>query len=204
MMLMSPSSLIARFICQAATLRICFNGLAEDSLDGALVPMPIDGPDWVIHQLARDPLVVCMRTDDALSRAPDVSIADLSAKLRIFRDPEMHPAAHDRLVEMLTEVGIDPEVSCCAATPSDIHWLVRAGYGVALVDQRSTLDAGLTTRPISGVHWTADTALVHHKRANHLALPFLIRLLQRTAASAPAKTTIPRKQESTLQLNLLA
>jgi DNA-binding transcriptional LysR family regulator len=178
--------------------------LEQETLDGALLPMPIDGPDWAIQQLAREPLVVCMRTDDILARVSEVSIPDLSGKLKIFRDPEIHPAAHDRLVEMLMEVGIDPEVFCSAATPADIHWLVRAGYGVALTDQRTTLDADLTTRPISGIHWTADTAFVHHKRANHLALPFLTRFFQRTAASAPAKTTILRKQEGTLQLNLLA
>jgi DNA-binding transcriptional LysR family regulator len=39
--------------------------LEQESLDGALLPMPIEGPDWVTQQLARDPLVVCMRMDDA-------------------------------------------------------------------------------------------------------------------------------------------
>jgi DNA-binding transcriptional LysR family regulator len=178
--------------------------LQQESLDGALLPMPIDGPDWVIHQVARDPLVVCMRTDDALARAAEVSVSELSTKLRIFRDPEIHPTAHDKLVEMLLEVGIEPEASCLAATPADIQWMVRAGYGVALVDQKTILDAGITTRPIAGVRWTADTAFVHHKRANHLALPFLIRFLQRATTIVPAKKATPPKQETTLQLNLLA
>jgi DNA-binding transcriptional LysR family regulator len=178
--------------------------LEQANLHGALLPMPIDGPDWVIQQLARDPLVVCMRTDDALARAPEVSISSLSAKLKIFRDPEIHPTAHDRLVEMLTEVGIDPEASCLAATPADIQWMVRAGYGVALVDQRAILDSGLTTRPIAGVNWTADTAFVYHKKADHLALPFLVRFLERAGANTPTKRAIPRRQEGTLQLNLLA
>jgi DNA-binding transcriptional LysR family regulator len=178
--------------------------LEQASLDGALLPMPIDGPDWVIQQLARDPLVVCMRTDDALARTPEVSISNLSANLKIFRDPEIHPTAHDRLVEMLMEAGIDPEASCLAATPADIQWMVRAGYGVALVDQRTVLDSGLTTRPIAGTNWTADTAFVYHKKADHVGLPFLVRFLQRTPASSPAKSTIHRRQESSLQLNLLA
>jgi DNA-binding transcriptional LysR family regulator len=178
--------------------------LEQENLDVALLPMPVDGLDWVTQQIACDPLVVCMRTDDALARAPEVSISDLSANLKIFRDPEIHPTAHDRLVEMLTEIGIDPEASCLAATPADIQWMVRAGYGVALIDQRTILDPGLTTRPIAGTNWTADTAFVHHKKADHLALPFLIRSLERSPASTPAKRTICRKQEGTLQLNLLA
>jgi DNA-binding transcriptional LysR family regulator len=178
--------------------------LEQESLDCVLLPMPINGVDWIIHQVACDPLVVCMHADDVLARAHEVSIANLSARLKIFRDPEIHPTAHDRLVEMLMEVGIDPEASCLAATPADIQWMVRAGYGVALVDQRTTLDSGLTTKPIAGTNWTADTAFVYHKRADHLALPFLVRFLQRTPASTPAKSAFPRKQESTLQLNLLA
>ena len=163
----------------------------QGNLDGALLPMPIDGPDWVTQQLAREPLVVCMRADDALARATEVTIPDLSEKLKIFRDPEIHPAAHDRLVEMLMKVGIDPEPSCLAATPADIQWMVRAGFGVALVDQRTTLDSGLTTRPIAGIHWTADTAFAHHKKANHLALPFVVRFLERAAASTFTKTVTP-------------
>ena len=178
--------------------------LEQENLDAALLPMPVEGLDWVTQELARDPLVVCMRTDDALARAPEVSISDLSAKLKIFRDPEIHPTAHDRLVELLTEVGINPEASCLAATPADIQWMVRAGYGVALVDQRTILDPGLTTRPIAGINWTADTAFVHHKKGDHFALPFLIRSLERTPAITPAKRTFLRKQEGTLQLNLLA
>jgi hypothetical protein len=86
------------------------------------------------------------------SHAPEVYISDLSLKLKIFRDPEIHPTAHDKLVEMLVDVGIDLEASCLAATPADIQWMVRAGYGVALVDQRTIPDAGLTTRPIAGIH----------------------------------------------------
>jgi DNA-binding transcriptional LysR family regulator len=178
--------------------------LGQGTLDGALLPMPIDGIDWVILQIARNPLVVCMRTDDSLARASEVSVSELSAKLKIFRDPQVHPAGHDRLVEMLMEIGVHPEVFCSAATPTEIQWLVRAGYGLALVDQKTVLDASLTTRPIAGINWTADTAFVHHKKGAHLALPFLIRPLERTPPSTPGKRTIPKKQEGTLQLNLLA
>jgi DNA-binding transcriptional LysR family regulator len=32
--------------------------LQQESLDGALLAMPIDGPDWVTQQLAGDPLVL--------------------------------------------------------------------------------------------------------------------------------------------------
>ncbi|MGA2890581.1 MAG: LysR family transcriptional regulator [Terracidiphilus sp.] len=102
--------------------------LEERTLDGALLPMPIDGREWVMQQVARDPLVVCMQKEDPLARDAQISLSDLAERLTVFRDPAVHPSAHNRLMEMLTEVGIVPEVSCSANTPADIQWMVRAGY----------------------------------------------------------------------------
>ena len=42
--------------------------LEQGFLDGAILPMPIEGSQWVFQQISRDPLVVCMRTDDPLAR----------------------------------------------------------------------------------------------------------------------------------------
>ena len=75
-----------------------------------------------------------MQKEDPLARNAQVLICDLGERLTIFRDPAVNPSAHDRLMEMLTQVGIVPEVSCSATTPSDIQWMVRAGNGVALMD----------------------------------------------------------------------
>jgi hypothetical protein len=55
-------------------------------------------------QVARDPLVVYMQKDDPLARAAQVSLSDLAERLTVFRDPAVHPAAHNRLMEMLTQV----------------------------------------------------------------------------------------------------
>ena len=178
--------------------------LEEGTLDGALFPMPIDGQDWVMQQVARDPLVVCMQKEDPLARNAQVSLSDLAERLTIFRDPAVHPSAHNRLMEMLTQVGIVPEVSCSATTPADIQWMVRAGYGVALIDQRTPIDSALTTRPIAGIHWTADTAFVHHNDADHLALPLVIRFAQEMRRSMSGKKPPLKDQVRPVQLELLA
>jgi len=166
--------------------------------------MPIDGQDWVMQQVARDPLVVCMQKEDPLARNAQVSLSDLAERLTIFRDPAMHPSAHTRLMEMLTQVGIVPEVSCSATSPADIQWMVRAGYGVALIDQRTPIDSALTTRPIAGIHWTADTAFVHHNDAEHLALPLVTRSVQEMGWSMSGKKPPLRDQARPVQLELLA
>jgi LysR family hydrogen peroxide-inducible transcriptional activator len=108
------------------------------------------------------------------------------------------------LIEMLMEVGIEPEVSCSAATPADIQLMVRSGYGVALIDQKTILDPDLTTRPVSGVHWTADTAFVHHGEANHLALPFVIRFAQNMRKGTPGRKRPSKTEIRPRQLELLA
>jgi len=178
--------------------------LEQRSLDAALLPLPIEGAVWVVQQLAESPLVVCMRSDDPLARSGSVMMTDLAPRLKVFRDPDSHPAAHSRLIEMLFDAGIVPEIACRADTPSDIQLMVRCGYGVALIDQNTILEYGLVSRPIAGVQWTADTAFVHHHNADHVALPFLNRILQRGFRDSPNKRTALKKPESPVQLDLLA
>ena len=119
--------------------------MEQKALDAAILPLPVMGADWVVAHIASDPLVACMRADDPLTMAREVTPSDLAERLRIFRDPEIHPAAHHRLVEMLVEIGIRPEPSCLATTPGDIEVMVRSGCGLALVAQNYVLAPDVTT-----------------------------------------------------------
>jgi DNA-binding transcriptional LysR family regulator len=149
----------------------------QRSLDCAILPMPIDNDIYHVQQMSQSPLVVCMRSDDPLASETQLDIQDIAHKIKIFRDPEVQPAAHSRLAEMFEEVGIPMHLASSASTPADIQWMVKARFGLALIDQIASLDPGLTTRPIAGVKWTVDTAFVHHNRADHIALPFIERSL---------------------------
>ncbi len=40
--------------------------LEQGALDGALLPLPIEGRSWIMQQVASNPLVACMRMDDPL------------------------------------------------------------------------------------------------------------------------------------------
>lgn len=178
--------------------------LERGALDGALLTLPIEGHDWMVQQIAHAYLLACMRADDPLARNHEVTPADLSPRLNIFRDPELHPAAHRRLIELLGEVEIHPEIKCVAATPADIQWMVRAEHGVALVDQGIGLDPDLTTRPIAGVQWTIDSAFVHHAGATHPAIPFVVQFAgQMPSRPIGRKRPLPHPNEP-LQLRLLA
>lgn len=178
--------------------------LRRRTLDCALLPMPVHGDDLTVVQIASSPLVVCMREDDPLARLSAVRPEDIADRLRVFRAPESHPAAHNRLMEMLAEVGIRPEVSCVAATPAELQWMVQRGFGLAMIDGQIRLETLLTARPVAGVAWSADTAFVHERGADHLALPMLIRHLRPSAGRKPSKPARRRGDEGPLQLKLLA
>jgi hypothetical protein len=81
--------------------------------------------------------------------------------------------------------------------------MVKAGYGLALIDQISSLDSGLTTRPIAGVNWTVDTAFVHHNRGDHIALPFVERSLSQQWRDDKRRKVVPESIRPE-QLRLLA
>jgi hypothetical protein len=82
--------------------------------------------------------------------------------------------------------------------------MVRGSDGVVLIDHKIVLDPDLTTRPISGVHWTTYTAFVHHSEADHLALPFIVRFAQQMRKGTFGKKLPAKKVTSPRQLELLA
>lgn len=153
--------------------------LDSGALDCAILPLPIDRDTWNVFQIAQSPLVVCMRADDPLASQSQLDIHEVAPHIKIFRDPELHPAAHSRLAEMFAQVDIPLHLASSAATPADIQWMVRERYGLSLIDQLSPLEPGLLTRPIAGVHWTADTAFVSSRVGTHMALPFIENFLKK-------------------------
>jgi len=167
--------------------------LDHGGLDCAVLPLPIDRDLWKVVQVAQSPLVLCMRADDPLVSMAQIDIHEAAPRIKIFRDPELHPAAHSRLFEMFAEVGISLNLANSAATPSDMQWMVKENYGLALIDQLSALDTGLVTRPIAGVNWTTDTAFVAGKASDHIALPLLEKYLRENGLTPKRKQ--PRSEK---------
>jgi len=162
-----------------------------DSLDCAVLPMPVDTDLWNVFQIAQSPLVICMRADDPLAAQSIISLHEASPRIRIFRDPELHPSAHTRLSQMFAEAGVPLHLSNSAATPADMQWMIKEDYGLALVDQVSPLESGLVTRPIAGVNWTIDTAFVWSKKAVHVALPLIQKYIKQNGFTTDRKLARP-------------
>lgn len=182
---------------------LCLRRLDECTLDCAILPLPVDSSLYCVQQIAQSPLVVCMRPDDVLAGRALLNIHEIAERITVFRDPEMHPSAHSRLVEMFAEVGIPIHVVCSARTPAEIQWMVREQYGLAMIDQLLPLEPGLITRPIAGVNWTVDTAFVHSGNTAHVAIPFIEQFFQQLWSESRGGRR-SSKQAYPQQLELLA
>ena len=161
--------------------------LESNVLDCGILPCPIDSKTLDVIPVAHSQVVVCMRTDDPLALQTQLDIHEVAPRIRVFRDPELHPSAHAHLVNLFAEVGIPISLANSVTNPADIQWMVKEKYGLALIDQALPLESGLTTRPIAGVNWSAQTAFVASKNSQHIALPFVQKFLRQEGLTVQRK-----------------
>jgi DNA-binding transcriptional LysR family regulator len=180
--------------------------LDKGDIDAALLTLPVTEMGLKTYPFTQSRLVVCMREDDPLSKLKQITPADLASKLTIFREPKQHPEAHDRLVEMLGEIGITVDVANTNKSPHDIQWMVESSSGYALIPEDSPLQKGLVTRPIAGVSWTVDSALILGRSTSHKTLPSLVKELRRRfrmEAKLPLAKPVRSVRQSKGDKNLL-
>jgi len=176
--------------------------LKTGEIDAALVTLPLAPDGYHIQPIMHEPLVVCMRADDPLSEQETIKPEDLNGRLGIFSDPRHHPQAHARLLEMLAEQGINPRISNPTFNAEHVQWMVREKLCIALVRQREAIAADLTTRPIQGVNWTIDSAIVYQPEHKQVALPLLVRELDKRfsmAGAIPLKKAPRRETQSHME-----
>jgi DNA-binding transcriptional LysR family regulator len=155
--------------------------LGNGDIDAAVLTLPASGRGLKAYPFAKSRLVLCMKADDPLARLKEIAPSELRGKLTIFQDPKQHPEAHQRLMEMLDEVGAQCAVVSTTETPLDIQWMVGSGHGYALIREGSIAQKGLVTRPIAGVTWTVDSALIVGPSISQKTVPQLVRELRKRA-----------------------
>ncbi len=67
----------ASFSCQGAIRFMSCIEMERGDFDCALLLLPIEGPRWIIEQIASAPLVVCMRSDDTLTNRAELGLQRL-------------------------------------------------------------------------------------------------------------------------------
>ena len=165
-------------LVSGADTSVILQRLTTAQLDCAILPCPIDSKTMDAIPVAQSALVVCMRSDDPFAVESRLDIHKVAPRIKVFRDPDIHPSAHANLVHLFEEAGIPMGLANSVSNQADIQWLVRENYGLALIDESLSLEAGLTTRPIAGVNWTVETAFVASKNGEHMALPFIQKYLR--------------------------
>jgi DNA-binding transcriptional LysR family regulator len=157
-------------------------------LDGALVTLPVEHrSDLTTCIVERDPLYVCMRSDDPLAAHQAIPAHLLNGKLSLFQYPKVHHAAHVRLLELLHGVGVTPRKANPNANRDQIQWMVHQGQCYALFRKGSRLMPGLTCRPIHGIDWTIDTAVILKPKSQHPALVMLMREVRKRSVQTSPK-----------------
>lgn len=155
------------------------NEILRDELDAALVSLPVEDERLRVEIVRRERMVVCLPADHPLAHKSSLAARDLTDNLTVFRHPAQHPAAHERLRELLAELGVQFEELSHTSHPNDMQEAVRNGDGFCLMREGSALLPGLITRPIDGVNWTVDTAMVFKREAHLQILPLIARTLRK-------------------------
>jgi hypothetical protein len=122
----------------------------------------------------------------------------LQGNLAVLYHPQRYPDAHEQLLELLRDAGVQIGEYSCASHPSEMQTLVKGGHGFALIREGTNLDEELTTRPIVGVDWTVDTALIYHKVRHPKTVPILVKRLIKQL-SQNGKETAPNKVSISVQ-----
>jgi DNA-binding transcriptional LysR family regulator len=181
--------------------------LAEEvvsgTVDAAIVTLPLSHPGLYIEELRRDRLVVCLRRDHPLAKKIALQPDDLQGNLAVLYHPQRHPDAHERLLELLGETGVRVLEYSCASHPSEVQALVKEGHGFALIREGTSLDEELTTRPIAGVDWTVDTALIYRKSHHPKTIPVLVKQLRRQL-NEPDKGTVSSRTSGSMKSRIAA
>lgn len=170
--------------------------VGSDELDGALVTLPMEhNSDLTTCIVAREKLLVCMRSDDPLAEHEAVPTHLLNNRVSIFQFPMVHRPACRRMLELLSAVGITPKDNKPTTNVEHIQWMVQQGQCLAFFRSGTRLLPGLILRPIHGADWTMDTALVLKPSSQHPALALLLRELRKRAREV-GPLWAPKKPES--------
>jgi DNA-binding transcriptional LysR family regulator len=188
----------SEFIPESGDTDELTNRIRQDSLDAAIVTLPIMDEELETNVIERERLVICMRSDDPLTESDTIPPDALDGKVSIFTYQRHHPTAYTRIVRMLGEIGITLRPCKPTLNIDHIQWMVKEGVCYSLIRASQSLMNGLVTRPIAGVDWTIDSAFVTKAEHENPVLSWFIEELTkhfRTMPETPAKKPVASVSE---------
>lgn len=105
----------------------------SSALDLGFVRLPVEDDDLNIVPAHREPLVVCLPKNHALSNASQISIADLRSERFIMYGRKWAPGYCDQITNRCLEEGFSPIVSTEIDEMYVAPALVASGEGIAIL-----------------------------------------------------------------------
>ncbi|HEY8582204.1 MAG TPA: LysR substrate-binding domain-containing protein [Capillimicrobium sp.] len=142
-------------------------GLADGSLDLALLRPPVEHPDLVVEVVRREPLVVAVPASHPLAQAPAIALEDLADEPFVLYPSHFRSVVHQAVAETCARHGFQPRCAVEASETSTLVSFVAAGVGVSLVPasvQRMTV-AGAVYRPLARETVEVELAVARRRAA---------------------------------------
>jgi DNA-binding transcriptional LysR family regulator len=181
----------SKFIPETGDTDELTNRIRQDSLDAAIVTLPIMDDELETSLIERERLVICMRGDDPLAASDAIPPDALDGRVSIFNFQRHHPTAYARLVEMFEGLGVRLRPAKPTLNIDHIQWMVKEGVCYSLIRANQSLMNGLVTRSIAGVDWTIDTAFATKAEHENPVLSWFVEELTKHFKATP---TMPAKK----------
>ena len=135
-----------------------------NTLDFAVVSLPVDEKDLAVLPLFRDELVVIVPLGHPLASQPSVKVEQLADHSLIFPRTGRTRALFERV---FANRGLEPRVSLELASVEAIKKFVAVGLGVSLVSRsfaaQEAANDTLRLIPLEGLKLVRELGLIHHR-----------------------------------------
>jgi DNA-binding transcriptional LysR family regulator len=163
-------------------------GLAEGTIDLAILRPPIHRRDLVVEVVRREPLIALLPERHRLAGAAAVPVRELAEDPFVTYVSHFRSVVHDAVEETCAQNGFLPRVALEVAETSTLVSFVAAGIGVALVPasvSRMTV-AGAVYRPLADETVEVELAIATRRDDNSPVLERALEIVRRGAAAAAA------------------
>jgi DNA-binding transcriptional LysR family regulator len=168
----------------AALLR----GMADGVIDAALMHPPVTSPEYVVHVLARETLVVAVPDSSALARRKSLTLRDLVSAPQVAQARAQNPEFYEWRMALWRAHSVTPNIICEADGKSTLIALVAAGIGVAIVPESfcKLRLPGVRYVPIDAALPPIETAFVWRRANPSRVLARVVALIESRGVSSIA------------------
>ncbi len=173
----------------------------KGELDAALVTLPLSFEGLCAQPVMHERMLVLLCKDDPLSGKQELDSGDLNNRLAIFQRSATSSKRTCAASSVAFGTRNQPKVMSPDFNFAHIQWMVSERMCLALIRENEVLRESLTTRPIQGVQWTIDSAIVDRPSDRRGALSLLLRDLARHFPLGDCK--LKKKQPQSVKVEQL-